>query len=67
MDFFKKAWVMVLAFVFIIIGVVVLIFGGTSVGEIDNLVELSAGIVSAVGLLIVAIKELLQKKDTAEK
>lgn len=67
MDFFKKAWVMVLAFVFIIIGVVVLILGGTSVGEIDNLVELTAGIISAVGLLIVAIKELLQKKDTAKK
>lgn len=67
MDFFKKAWVMVLAFVFIIIGVVVLILGGTSVGEIDNLVELIAGIISAVGLLIVAIKELLQKKDTAKK
>lgn len=67
MDFFKKTWVMILAFVFIIIGVVILILGGVTVGEINNVVELIAGIISAIGLLILAIRKLLQKKDTTEK
>lgn len=67
MDFFKKTWVMIMAFVFIIIGVVILLLGGISVGEINNVVELIAGILTAIGLLIVAIKQLLQKKDTAKK
>lgn len=38
-----------------------------SVGEINNVVELIAGIISAIGLLILAIKKLLQKKDTTKK
>ena len=67
MDFFKKTWVMIMAFVFIIIGVVILLLGGISVGEINNVVELVAGILTAIGLLIIAIKQLLQKKDTAKK
>jgi len=67
MNFFKKTWVTVMAFVFIIIGTAILLLGGISVGEINNVVELVAGILSAVGLLIVAIKKLLQKKDTTNK
>ena len=67
MDFFKKTWVMVVAFVFIIIGTAILILGGISVGEINNVVELIGGILSAIGLLIIAIKKLLQKKDTTNK
>ena len=67
MDFFKKTWVTIMAFVFIIIGVVILILGGVTVGEINNVVELIAGIITAIGLLIIAIKNLLQKKDTAKK
>ena len=67
MDFFKKTWVTITAFVFIIIGVVILLLGGISVGEINNVVELIAGILSAIGLLIIAIKKLLQKKATTNK
>lgn len=67
MDFFKKTWVTIMAFIFIIIGVVILILGGVTVGEINNVVELIAGIISAIGFLIIAIKNLLQKKDTAKK
>lgn len=67
MDFFKKTWVIIMAFVFIIIGVVILLLGGISVGEINNVVELIAGILSAIGLLIIAIKKLLQKKDITNK
>ena len=67
MNFFKKTWVAILAFVFIIIGTLLLILNGLSVAEISNVVKLVAGIVSAVGLLIIAIKELLQKKDSNNK
>lgn len=67
MDFFKKTWVVVMAFVFIIIGTIILILGGTTVVDINNVVELIGGVLSAIGLLIVAIKKLLQKKDTATK
>ena len=67
MNFFKKTWVAILAFVFIIIGTLLLILNGLSVAEISNVVELVAGIVSAVGLLIIAMKELLQKKDSINK
>lgn len=67
MDFFKKTWVTIMAFVFIIIGVVVLLLGGISVGEINDVIERIAGILSAIGLLIIAIKKLLQKKDSTNK
>ena len=67
MDFFKKTWVTIVAFVFIIIGIVILLLGGISAGEINNVVELIAGIISAIGLLIIAIKKLLMKKDTTKK
>lgn len=67
MNFFKQTWVMIVAFSFIIIGVIVLILGGVTVGEINNVVELIAGILSAIGLLIIAIRKLIQKKDSDHK
>lgn len=67
MDFFKQVWVMILAVVFIIIGTIVLIIGGVTVGEINGIVELVAGVLSAIGLLIIAIRKLIQKKDTTNK
>lgn len=66
-NFFEQTWVAVMAFVFLIIGVAILLLRGISVGEINNVVELIAGILSAVGLLIVAIRKLLKKKATAGK
>lgn len=63
-EFFKKTWVMLIAWVFVIIGTLVLILGGTSVGEITRIPELVFGIVEAVGVLILAIRRLLLKKDT---
>lgn len=67
MNFLKKTWVMVMAFAFIIIGTVVLLLGGTSVGDIDKVIELIAGILSTTGVSIVALKQLLIKKDTTNK
>lgn len=67
MNFLKKTWVMLMAFAFIIIGTVVLLLGGTSVGDIDKVIELIAGILSTTGVSVVALKQLLIKKDTANK
>ena len=67
MNFLKKTWVIVIAFVFIIIGTVVLLLGGTSVGDIDKVIELIAGILSTTGVSVVALKQLLIKKDTTNK
>ena len=66
-DFFNKTWVKITSWIFLLIGAVALILGGTSVAEIGKGVELIAGIISAVGLLIVFIKEMIEKKNVAKK
>jgi hypothetical protein len=66
-DFFNKVWVQVVAWIFVIVGTLVLILGGTGTGDISRVVELVFGIIEAVGLLVIFIKKMLQKKDTAEK
>jgi hypothetical protein len=66
-DFFNQLWVKIMAWSFIIIGAVVLLLGGTSVGDIDGVVELVFGVIQAIGLLIIAIGKLLQKKATTNK
>lgn len=66
-DFFNKTWVKITSWIFLLIGAAALILGGTSVAEIGNGVELIAGIISAVGLLVVFIKEMVEKKDAAKK
>jgi hypothetical protein len=65
--FFNKVWVQVVAWVFLILGTLVLILGGTAVADISHAVELVFGIVSAVGLLVLFIREMLRKKDTSGK
>lgn len=67
MSFLKKTWVIVMAYVFIIIGTAVLLLGGTSVDDINNVIELIAGILSTTGVSVVALKQLLIKKDTTNK
>ena len=64
-EFFKKTWVKLVAWVLVIIGTLVLILGGTKVGDITRIPELVFGIVEAVGVLILAIRGLFLKKDTA--
>ena len=66
-NFFKNFWVQFIAWCFIIIGTLVLILGGTSVEDIIKVPAYVVGIVEAVGLLIVFIKKMLTKKDTANK
>ena len=66
-NFFNRLWVKIVAWVMIVIGTVVLILGGTSVGDINQVAELVFGIIEAIGLLVIAIGKLLQKKATTNK
>ena len=66
-DFFNQLWVKIMAWAFIIIGAVALLLGGTTVGDISGVVELVFGVIQAIGLLIIAIGKLLQKKATTNK
>ena len=60
--FFNNAIVKVVAWVILALDVVVLILGGASVAEIGKGVELVAGIVSAVALLVVFIASKIKKE-----
>ena len=60
--FFNNTIVKVVAWVILALDVVVLILGGASVAEIGKGVELVAGIVSAVALLVVFIARKKKKE-----
>ena len=60
--FFNNTIVKVVAWVVLALDVVVLILGGASVAEIGKGVELVAGIVSAVALLVVFIASKIKKE-----
>lgn len=66
-DFFNKVWVRIIAWIFVVIGTLALLLGGTAVGDIVRVPDLVYGIVEAIGLLIIFIREMLQKKDTDKK
>ena len=66
-DFLNKTWVVVTGWILVLLGAAVLIAGGTSVGVITEGVELVAGIIDAVVLLIAFIKKMLEKKDATKK
>lgn len=66
-NFLNQTWVKVISWIMIIIGVIVQLLNGVSVVEINETVEMIFGIVQAVGLLIIAIQKLLQKKATTNK
>lgn len=57
MDFFKKTWVKVLAWILLAVACVVLILGGCGVEVISTGVGLVAAIVAAVSALIAFIAE----------
>ena len=66
-DFFNKTWVKVVSWIFLLIGAASLILGGTSVADIGKGVELIAGIITAIGLLVEFIREMLNKKNEQAK
>lgn len=64
MDFLKNKWVKLVAFLMIAIGTVVLIIGGVTVEGLTGLISAVAGVVSAVGVVIILIINGL--KDNGE-
>ena len=66
-DFFCQKWVQITAWCFIIAGTLVLLLGGVAAGEVAKVPALVAGIIEAIGLLVVFIKKRITLKDTASK
>lgn len=60
--FFQNKIVKIVSWVILALDVVALILGGASVAEIGKGVELVAGIVSAVALLVVFIASKIKKE-----
>lgn len=67
MDFFKKTWVEIVAIVMFVISIVLLALGGFAKADIAPIFEAVFAVLDVVSLLILAIKKLLQKKDTTNK
>lgn len=61
MDFFKKTWVKVMAWILLAISIVILILGGAGIEVITTGVGLVASIVSAVAAFIAFITERTKK------
>ena len=65
--FLNNIVVQIVAWVLLVLSSLVLILAGVSADAIAKIPLMVVGIVDAVAILIVAIKNLLQKKDTATK
>lgn len=65
MNFFKQKWVMIVAFVLIIIGVVALMLSGMSVADIGKIPTLVGAILTAIGILITFIRDHILSKYVA--
>ena len=61
-DFLNKTWVTVVGWVGLVICAALLLIGGTPVADIGEGVQLTAGIVEAVILLIAFIRKRINKK-----
>lgn len=66
-EFFRKTWVVILAWAFLVVGTLILLLGGTDVGNITKIPQLVFAVLQAVGVLVLFIKSLLQAKDTTNK
>lgn len=67
MDFFKKAWVIIVAVICAIVSVVLFALHGFTQVEVVPIFDAIWAVVDVVGLLIIAIRNLLQKKATRNK
>ncbi len=61
-DFLNKTWVTVVGWVGLVICAALLLISGTPVADIGEGVQLTAGIVEAVILLIAFIRKRINKK-----
>ena len=65
--FLNNIIVQIVAWAMLVLSSLVLILAGVSADAIAKIPLMVVGIVDAVAILIVAIKNLLRKKDTATK
>lgn len=66
-NFFKKTWLVVVAFVFIAIGIIILFLNGKTEGEVATYVGLVFAAIGAVVLVIKFIIEQITKAKDAQK
>ncbi len=66
-NFLNQTWVTIVGWVGLIVFAAMLILGGTSVAEIGEGVQLVAGIIDAVILLIAFIRKMINRKDEKAK
>lgn len=67
MDFFKKAWVEIVAIVMFVLSIIMLALAGFTQAEISPIFDSVFVVLDCLSLLILAIKKLLQKKDSTNK
>lgn len=68
MNFLKKTWAIILAFVLIAVGILILFINGKTEGEVTAYVGLVFAAIGAVVLIIKFIIEQINKaKEAAEK
>lgn len=67
MDFFKKTWVEVVAVIMFVLSIIMLALAGFTQADISPVFDAVFVVLDVITLLILAIKKLLQKKDTANK
>lgn len=66
-NFFKNIWVQIIAWIMVVVGTAILIFGGVDAGNVAKIPTLIFGIIEAIGVLILFIKSMLQAKDMKNK
>ena len=66
-NFLNQTWVTIVGWIGLIVFAAMLILGGTSVAEIGEGVQLVAGIIDAVILLIAFIRKMINRKDEKAK
>lgn len=67
MNFFKQLWVEIVAIVMFVVSIIMLTLAGFTQAEISPIFDAVFAVLDVLALLILAIKKLLQKKDTANK
>ena len=67
MDFFKKTWVRVTAWVVLFVALVVLVLGGVTQAEVSEGVELAFKVIAAVAGVIAFIAGHAKIKELAAK
>lgn len=67
MNFFKQLWVEIVAIVMFVVSIIMLTLAGFTQAEISPIFDAVFAVLDVLALLILAIKKLLQKKDTTNK